>query len=134
MIFRLLKGACTAAFVWLLRRYRTISLDLLKIHGAAYYVRGVQGVRYAALMLLVAAALVGVGVAGFLLIHLGVAAVIYDLAGSWLLAGAVLLALGMLYVLLALFALRYCLDERRWMRWTGASRLVAQVTRGGKKP
>jgi len=130
----LLKGLVSAVGIWLFRHYRGLSLELLKIRGVSYYVRGVQGARQATLALLAAAALLGLGLAGFILLHAGLALVIYHLAQSWLPVGLALLALGLLYLLATLLVFRYVTAERHWMRWSGASRLVAQVTRNARPP
>jgi len=133
MIFQLAKGLFSAAAVWLLQRYRRLSLDLLKIQGVTYYVQGVQGVRQLTLALLAVAFLLALGAAGFILLHVGLAAVVYGLSGSWILTGGVLIALGAGYLGAMIWGLRRYVDERNWMRWSGAGRLVDEVTRGNKQ-
>ena len=132
-MFQSLKRVATVVLSWLFRRYRCLSLDLLKIQGVMYYVKGVQGVRQLTVTMLFAFVLIGVGFSGFLLFHAGLAVLLYGLGNSLLLVGSVLLFLGGVYVGLAVFVLRYYTDERQWMRWTGASQLVERVTRAKVK-
>lgn len=122
-----------AAFMWGVGRYQRFCLDLLKIQGVTYYVKGVQGLRQVVVSLLCVAALMGLGVTGFILLHAGLVVLIYSISGSWFLPGVVLLVLGATYMAVVVFALRYYTDERNWMRWTGANRLVDEVMRGKEK-
>ena len=133
MIFQLVKGLFSAAAVWLFQRYRRLSLDLLKIQGVTHYVKGVQGVRQVAVALMLVVLLMALGAAGFILLHVGLAVLIYGLSGSWILTGIVLIMVGAAYVGIMAWWLRRYADEGNWMRWSGADRLVDEVTRGNKQ-
>jgi hypothetical protein len=130
MIAWLLKRASAAAFIWLFRRYRQMSLDLLKIRAAVYYVRGVQSARAAAIAVLIALGLLAVMGAGFLLLPIGLAILLYGLSHSWVAACIALLVMGGLYIIVPLYILRHhYLSERAWMSFFKVEELVARVTR-----
>lgn len=128
MIRWLLKRAFAVAAIWLLRRYKQISLDLLKIRAAILYVRGVQGARSAAIAGLMAAGLIALLGAGFVLLPVGLAILIYGLSGSWVAPCIVLLVLGALYLIVPLYVLGRVMSERAWMSFFKVDALVARVT------
>lgn len=125
---RFLKRAVTAAVIWLVRRYRRISLDLLKIKGAIYYVRGVQAARSISIVGLLVMGLIAVIGAGIALLPVGLAVLIYGWSGSWIAAGLTLLVLGALYVIVPVCIFRHFLSESEWMKMFKADELVARVT------
>jgi hypothetical protein len=129
MMRRLLKHGFAVAVLWLLRRYKQVSLDLLKIRAAIYYVRGVRAARSAAIVGLMAVGVVVLLASGFVLVPIGLAVLIYGLSGSWVAACIVLLVLGALYVIVPLFVLRRCMSERAWMSFFKVDDLVARFTR-----
>jgi hypothetical protein len=128
MIRWLLKRGIAVAALWLLRRYKALSLDLLNIRAATYYVRGVQATRTAALASLTAAGLIAVIGAGFAVLPVGLAVLIYGLSGSWVAPCALLLVLGALYLIVPLIILSRCMSERSWMRSFKVDELIARVT------
>ncbi len=128
MIGWLLKRGIAVAFLWLLRRYKRISLGLLKIQAAMYYVKGIQAARSGAVCAVCAAGLIALMGAGFVLLPAGLAVLLYGLSGSWVASCVVLLALGAVYLIVSLLALRRCLSERAWMRFFKVDELVAKVT------
>ena len=127
MMRRLLKDGFAVAILWLLRRYKQVSLDLLKIRAAIYYVRGVQTARLGVMAILAAVGAVVVLASGFILVPIGLAVLIYGLSGSWVAACAVLLVLGALYMIVPLYVLRRCMSERAWMSFFKVDDLVARV-------
>jgi hypothetical protein len=129
MIRRLLKHGFAVAVLWLLRRYEQVSLDLLKIRAAVYYVRGVQTARSAAIVGLLVVGVVVLLASGFVLVPIGLAVLIYGLSGSWVAACVVLLVLGALYVIVPLLVLRRFMSERAWMSFFKVDDLVARFTR-----
>ena len=129
MITWLLKRASAVAVFWLLRRYKRISLDLLKIRAAIYYVRGVQSARAAAIGGLLALGSLAVMGAGFLILSIGLTILLYGLSHSWVAACIALLIMGGLYVIVPLCILRRCMSERAWMSFFKVEDLVARVTR-----
>ena len=129
MIASLLKRALGVAASWLVRRYMQVSLDLLKIRAAMYYVRGVQGARAATIAVLLALGLIAIMGAGFMILPIGLAILVYGLSHSWVAACIVLLVMGGLYVIVPLCILRRCMSERAWMSFFKVGDLVARVTR-----
>jgi hypothetical protein len=129
MIRCLLKRVLAVAGIWLLRRYKRMSLDLLKIRAATYYVRGVQSARAATIVGLMAVGLVAMMGAGFIILPIGLTILLYRLSGSWVAACVALLVLGGLYVIVPLCILRRCMSERAWMSFFKVEELVARVTR-----
>jgi hypothetical protein len=129
MIAWLLKRTSAVALIWLLGRYKRISLDLLKIRAAIHYVRGVQSTRAAAIVVLLALGLLAVMGVGFLILPIGLAILLYGLTHSWVAACIALLVMGGLYVIVPLCLLRRCMSERAWMSFFKVEDLVARVTR-----
>jgi hypothetical protein len=129
MIAWLLKRAFAVAVIWLLRRYEQVSLDLLKIRAAIYYVRGVQSTRAAVFVVLMALGLIAVMGAGFMILLIGLTILLYGLSHSWVAACIALLVMGGLYVIVPVCILRRCMSERAWMSFFKVEDLVARVTR-----
>jgi hypothetical protein len=98
-------------------------IRLARIEAAAYYVKGVSALRFSAI------ALVGLGCcAALLFLGLLLAHAAVFLALPWEPFAKILLlgGLGLLYIVIALTAMRIATSERRWMRRTGASRMVRE--------
>lgn len=112
---------------WVLAKYRRISLDLLKIEAAVWYVRGVGVARQIALGGLAVAALVALAVVGFLLLHFGMYALVPAPLNAMILVG-----LGAFYLIAALLALRWAFAEKTWMKYSQANEMVARAVQ--KKP
>jgi hypothetical protein len=127
MISLLLKRAAAAA-VWLSRPYRRAALDLFEIQAAAFYVRGVQTARKAARTGLLAVGLIALMGAGFVILPMGLAILIYGLSGSWVATGVALLILGGIYLIVPLWAYRRSMSARVWMGLFKADDIVARVT------
>jgi len=124
----LLKRVPAVAGIWLLRRYKRISLDLLKIRAAIYYVRGVQNARAAAIASLMAMGLLAVMGAGFLILPIGLTILLYGLSRSWVAACIALLVIGGLYIIVPLCILRRYMSERSWMSFFKVEDIIARVT------
>lgn len=123
---KLLTGLLEALAVVVLRGYRRISLDLLKIQAAVWYVRGVQTARSAFLAVFMLALCIAVGVVGFVLFHVGLFLLI-----PWPWNAGALMALGSVYVITALFVVRWLCSEKTWMKFSNAGKYVESAT---KKP
>ncbi len=129
MLATLLKRVSAVGVIWLLRRYKQVSLDMIKIRAAICYVKGVQSARAAAIAVLIALGLLAIMAAGFLILPFGLALLLYGLSHSWVAACVALLALGVLYVIVPLCILRrHYLSERAWMRFFKVDDLIARVT------
>lgn len=101
------------------------SIDRLKIRAAVWYVKGVAGARVAFMSYVALLALLLLGAAGFILLHVGLFIV---LPLSLRVKGLLFLALGAVYLLVPLLALRRLCSQKTWMDFTRADDLVARVT------
>ena len=110
--------------------YRRLSLQLLKMEAAKWYLQGVQIARFSAIGLM----WMGLGIAlvfvGVLLLHAG----LFILLPWTLEAKAVLgVVLGLAYVVIGGIALRAAMDERAWMEKSGAAEMLEEAIRHSKK-
>ena len=129
MFNRLLKGFFTAVVFWLVNRYRRLTIDLVKLEAATYYLKGVQGARrgfLAALLLWLAIFIFALGV---VMLHAGLFVGLYLLTESLRVVVMALFGLGVVYVLVILLIARRLLSEKNWMKLFKADKLVAELTR-----
>lgn len=130
MLTRLLKGLLTAAAFWFINRYRRLSIDLVKLEAAAYYLKAIQAGRrglLAALLLWLAIFIFALGVA---LLHAGFFLWLYTRTESLFRVAIALLGLGGLYVVSILLIAGGLLSEAAWMKFFRADKLVAELTKG----
>jgi len=125
----LLRTLFATASVWLFNKYRQTSLDLIKLEAAIGYVKGVRTARQAFLAVIVVVLGAGLLAAGFVLLHIGLGILLYLAFRDWWVVGAVLLVLGILYILVPLLIIRRLCAEKTWMQFFKADKLVAQVTK-----
>ena len=109
---------------WLLGRYRRTALELLRIEAAVWYVRGVNAGRLFLIGGLALALLVELLIVGFVLLHVGLYALLPAPANA-----ITILALGAFYLLVAGLVLRWLCAEKTWMKYSKADRCVAQAIR-----
>jgi hypothetical protein len=117
----LIKGFLSGMVIKLLDNYRHISIQLLRIEAAKWYLRSVQRARWAAIgMMWMGLIIAGIAV-GVVLLHVG----LFILLPWTVEAKAILgLVLGAVYVGSGVFALRAVLDERTWMEKSGARKML----------
>jgi len=125
---KFISGLLTSVALALLKSYRRVSLDLVRIEAALWYVRGVGAARQIFIGGLGLSFLVALAVAGFLLLHAGLFALLPAPAGA-----IILLALGAVYLLAAVLALRFICSEKTWMKYSKAGHVV-DVTAGKQPP
>ena len=126
---RLLRTLLAAASVWLLNKYRQMSLELIKLEAAIAYVKCVRSARQAFLAVLAVILGAGLLAAGFVLLHVGLGMLLYLAFQNWWAVGVALLVLGILYTLVPLFIIRRLCAEKTWMQFFKADKLVEQVTK-----
>jgi len=120
----LLKGVLAAVAVRLLANYRHLPIQLLKIEAARSYLHGVRMARLSALGLMKMGLVIGLICIGGLLFHAG----LFILLPWPLKAKAVLgLFLGLAYMTAGGVALYAAMDERTWVRKSGAARIMQKV-------
>lgn len=126
MIKHLLRGFVAGIAVSKMVRCRRVSIELLRIEAAKWYLRGLQMTRLSALGLMgmgLVITLIGVGL---LLLHAGLFILL-----PWTVEAKALLGvgLGLVYVVVGAIALRLAMDEKMWMEKSGATRMVEEATR-----
>jgi hypothetical protein len=112
------------AAVLLLKNYRRLSLDLLRIRAAVWYVQGVRSARKAFIAVVALALCLIVGGGGFMLFHVGLFLL---LPSPW--NAVLLMSLGALYVVVTLLILRWLCSERTWMKFSKAGHFAAVAAR-----
>jgi len=128
MFNQLLKGLVTAVAFWFVNRYRRLSVDLVKIEAATWYIKAIQSGRQGFL----SALLVWLGIfffaLGVILLHASLFVGLY----LWFSLPAVaigLLVLGGIYVIVILLIARFALSEEAWMKFFKADKLVEDLTK-----
>ena len=109
---------------WLARNYRKTSLEWVRIQAALCYIRGVAGARKAFLAAVLLAGCLILGGVGFVLLHVGLYALLPPPANA-----VTLLALGAAYLVAALLSLRWACSEKTWMKYSKAARFAALAAR-----
>jgi len=129
MISRLLKGLATAAAFWFVNRYRRLSVDLLKIEAATYYIKAIQSGRQGFL----SALLVWLGIfffaLGVVFLHASLFVGLYLWFQSLTAVAIGLLVLGGIYTIVILLIARFVLSEEAWMKFFKADKLVEDLTK-----
>jgi hypothetical protein len=125
MLNTLFKGYLAAMAVKLLDNYRHLSIQFLKIETAKSYIHGVHMARLSALGLMRLGLVIGLIFVGVLLLHVG----LFILLPWSLTVKAVLgIVLGLAYVTMGVVALCLSMDEKSWMRKSGATALLEEAT------
>lgn len=129
MLNRLIKGFATAAALWFINRYRRLSIDLVKIEAATYYLKAIKSGRRGFL----SALLVWLGIfffaLGIVLLHASLFVGLYLWFQSLTAVAIGLLVLGGIYVIVILLIARRILSEEAWMKFFKADKLVKNLTR-----
>jgi hypothetical protein len=126
----LVRGLLAGITIKLLDNWRHLSLNLLKIEVAKCYVHGVQMARLSAIGLVWIGLVIGLISVGALLFHAGVFILL-----PWTVEAKAVLALflGLAYVASGCVALRATMDEKKWMKKSGAAEMLEEATDQPKK-
>jgi len=131
MFNRLIKSFATAATFWFFNQYRRLSIDLLKIEAAGYYLKAIKSGRQGFLSVL----LIWLGIfffaLGVVLLHASLFLGLYLWFNSLTAVAIGLLVLGGIYVIVILLVARRALSEEAWMKFFKADKLVEDLI---KKP
>jgi len=120
----LLKGILSAIAIKMLDNYRHLTIQLLKIEAAKSYLHGVKMARLSALGLMGMGLVIGLICLGAVLFHVG----IFVLLPWSVEAKAVLgIVLGLVYVAIGVFVLRAAMDERAWIKKSGAAEMMDEL-------
>jgi hypothetical protein len=129
MLKYLLRVIKSAIVIAVLERYRHLSMHLIRIEVAKWYLSAVHMARVSAI------GLVGMGLAitlicvGVLILHGGLFVLLpYTVKAKAIFA----VVLGLGYVIIGSVALRGCMNEKTWMDKSGAAKMLADVTRHSK--
>jgi hypothetical protein len=121
----LLTKFLTLLFLGWVRNYHKNTINLMKIEGAGYYVKGVGEARKIFLGHVLLNCVLFLLLSGFLLMHAGL-----FLYLDWPIRtkSLLFLGLGVVYFLVALgVILRFC-SQKKWMEFSGAGDMVARLT------
>jgi hypothetical protein len=121
-------GVLGSLALWLVRKYRRLSLEWLRLEAALWYVRGVRTARAAFLSVLLLAVCVLLAAAGFVLVHIGLYALL-----PWPANARTLLILGAFYLLLAGWSLWWVCSEKTWMRYSNARQIMERALRRAER-
>ena len=128
MFSSLIKGIVTTIAFWLMNRYRRVSVELVKIEAATYYIKAIQSGRQG----LRAALLLWLGVfffaLGVVLLHAALFVWLYLWFGTMAAVAIGLLVLGGIYTTVILLVVHWALSEQAWMKFFKADKLVADLT------
>lgn len=127
----LLKGILSAIAIKMLDNYRHLTIQLLKIEAAKSYLHGVKMARLSALGLMGMGLMMSLICVGVVLFHVG----IFVLLPWSVEAKAVLgIVLGLVYVAIGVFVLRAAMDERAWIKKSGAAEMMDDAINPSKRP
>jgi hypothetical protein len=130
MLKYLLNGILSGIAVKLLDNYRRLSIQLLKIEAAKSYLHGVQMARLSAIGLMRMGLEIGLICVGVLLFHAGLFILLPWTIGAKAVLG---MCLGVAYVVIGGVALHAAMDERTWMKKSGAAEMLEEATGQSQK-
>jgi hypothetical protein len=126
----LIKGLLAGITIKLLDKWRRLSIHLVKIEAAKFYLRGVQMARLSAIGMMRLGLVIGLMGVGVLLFHAGLFMLL-----PWTVETKAVLALflGLAYVAIGYAALRAAMDEKTWMEKSGVALMLEEATGEAKK-
>jgi len=130
MVKYLIKGLLAGIAAKLLGSCRSLSVQLLKIEAAKCYLHGVEIARLSAISFMRTGLQIGLVCVGALLLHAGLLVLL-----PWSVEAKALLCvcLGAAYVLIGCIGLRAAIDEKAWMKASGAAEMVEKAIGQSKR-
>lgn len=124
MITCLLKGFLSGVAVKVLIGYRRLSVQLINIEAARWYLHGVQIARRSAVGLMLMGLVIALICVGLLLLHAGLFVLL-----PWTLKSKALLGvfLGLAYVVIGGVSLHAAMNEKTWMEKSGAAAMLKEA-------
>lgn len=129
MFNRLIKGLATTAAFWFMNSYRRISVDLVKIEAATYYIKAIQSGRQGLRAALIAWLGIFFFALGVILLHAALFVGLYLWFQTLAAVAIGLLVLGGIYTVIILLVAHWALSEEAWMKFFKADKLVEDLTK-----
>ena len=126
----MIRGLLAGITVKLLDNWRRLSIQLLKIEAAKFYMHGVQMVRWSAISLMRMGLAIGLIGIGMLLFHAGLFILLPWTVESKAVLG---LFLGLAYMAIGYVALRADTNEKTWMEKSRVAEMLEEATGESKK-
>ncbi len=117
-----IKGLMSGLVAGLARSLQGNASDLVKIRAAIWYLRAIRTVRQIYLLSMAGTLTLLLVVAGFVLFHIGLFAMLPTPANA-----IVIMVLGLIYMVAGLCILRFVSSEKQWMQASGAAHYTALV-------
>jgi hypothetical protein len=120
----LTKGLLADFAIKLLDNCRHLSIQQLKIEAVKCYLHGVQGARFSAIGLMWMVIAIGLIGLGTLLFHVGLFIML-----PWTVEAKAILGMcmGLAYVAIGCVALHVILEEKTWMKKSGATEMLKEA-------
>jgi len=130
MFKHLIKGFLAGITIKLLDNFRRLSIKVLEIEAAKFYVQGVQMARLSAIGLMRMGLKIGLIVVGVLLFHAGLFILL-----PWSVESKAVLGmfLGFAYVAIGSVRLHAAMDEKTWIEKSGITEMLEEATDKSKK-
>lgn len=125
MLKSLLRGVLSGIAVKLLDNYRRLSIQLLRIEAAKSYLHGVKMARQSAIGVMLLGLIIALITVGALIFHAGLFILLPWTVESKAILG---LCLGLVYMVGGGVALCAVMNEKIWMKKSGAARMVEEAT------
>ena len=125
MLKSLLRGVLSGIAVKLLDNYRRLSIQLLRIEAAKSYLHGVKMARQSAIGVMLLGLIIALITVGALIFHAGLFILLPWTVESKAILG---LCLGLVYMVGGGVALCAAMNEKIWMKKSGAARMVEEAT------
>jgi hypothetical protein len=126
----MIKGLLAGITAKLLDSWRRLSIQLLKIEAAKFYLQGVQMARWSMISLMRTGLAIGLIGVGMLLFHAGLFILLPWTVESKAVLG---LFLGLAYAAIGYVMLRAAINEKTWMEKSHVADILKEATGQSKK-
>jgi hypothetical protein len=130
MFKNIIKGLLAGITIKLMDNWRRVSLQLLKIEAAKFYLQGVQMARWSMISLMRMGLAVGLIGVGMLLFHAGLFILLPWTVESKAVLG---LFLGLAYVAIGYITLHANINEKTWMEKSHVAEILEEAAGQTKK-
>ena len=130
MFKNIIKGLVAGITIKLMDNWRRLSLQLLKIEAAKFYLQGVQMARWSMISLMRMGLAIGLIGVGMLLFHAGLFILLPWTVESKAVLG---LFLGLAYAAIGYVTLHANINEKTWMEKSRVAEILEEATDQSKK-